>query len=300
MQQRARGENGILLGMSQTGFFIENSLPVFDFLSAESKRALEAYIAGGNSAFRARRVLEFFKAIDWLPAGEGCDLRPLHKLAPALQRRIAREISDYRLQKAQQRAQNSEKREEYRLRVFEYFRAKMPRHDKMLLESLRDYELDLTGRDVNFRHHFPFDSFKKVDAFIQADSRERQRLFAAFKKDVDTYKRNYDKLHNPPPPGGHGFSFDDWCDLNGESTFHQAGGQARKPHASQPANPVYQAYRTLRLDWGAPADAVKRQFRRLTLEYHPDLPTGSEEKMKSLLAAYQEIQRFWQQSGQIG
>lgn len=286
--------------MSHTGFFSENTLPVFEFLSPGSKRALEAYIAGGNPAFRTRRVLEFFKAIDWIPAGEACDMRPMHRLSPSRQRQLAREIEDYRMQKARQRAQNSEKREEYRLRVYEYFRVKMPRPDKELLESLRDYELDLTGRDVNFRHHFTFDSFKKVDAFIQADSQERQRLFAAFKKDVDTYKKNYDKLHNPPPTCDHAFSFDDWCDLHGDGSFRRERRQQNKPHASMPGNPIYQAYRTLRLDWGAPADAVKKQFRQLTLEYHPDLPTGSEEKMKSLLAAYQEIQRFWQQSGQIG
>lgn len=278
-------------------------MPVFEYLSAGTRRALEAYLSGGNRGFREKRVLEFFRMIDWTPPGEPCDLRLLHKLPAPQLKQLGREIEDYRMQKARQRVENSEKREQYRLRVFEYFRIKVPPADKALLESLRDYELDLTGRDVNWRHHFTLDSFKKIDAFIQADTAERMRLFTAFKKDVDTYKKNYDKLHNPhyfQQPCGHAYSFDDWCEQYAETAEGNRQERTRqKPHATAPANPVYQAYRTLQLEWGASSEAVKKQFRRLTLAYHPDLPNGSEERMKAVIAAYQEIQRFWRQSGQM-
>jgi DnaJ-domain-containing protein 1 len=290
--------------MSQTAFFTENPLPVFAFLSADSKRQLEEYLLEGNTAFRQKRLWEFFKTIDWIAAGDACDDRPLQKLAPVLKRQLMREIEDYRNQKAAHRAETAEKREQYRLRVFEYFRVKMPKADKALLESLRDYELNLTGRDVNWRHYFTLDSFKKIDAFIRASSEERQAWFAQFRKDVDTYKKNYDKIHqaqyqqacNPD------FTFDDWCDLMGdeEPYMHQSrqkqagtGGSAK---SAEPVNSIYQAYRTLQVEMGAPQEHVKKQFRKLTLSYHPDLPNGSEEKMKVIIGAYEEIKRYWQTS----
>ena len=295
-------------------FFTENPLPVFDALSPASKRALESYLGTGNSAFRTQRLLDFFKMIDWLAPDESCDLRPLHKLPPAVQKQVGREIEDYRMAKAVKRVENSEKREEYRLRIFEYFRIKMPRADKALLESLRDFELDLTGRDVNWRHHFTLDSFKKIDAFMQADHAERMQRIAAFRKDVETYKKNYDRIHNPhyftTPGCDHSFTFDDWCNAVGEKDFrkrqnsHQAGGHERQADEerrsasgrSAEENAVFQAFRTLQGPWGSDEMVVKRQFRQLTLTHHPDVPGGSEEKMKSIIAAYHDVQRFWKAS----
>ncbi len=279
-------------------FFTRHRLPVFEFLSTDSKRQLGAYLADGNREFRHKKLLEFFKTVDWLGPEESYDDRPLQKLPSALQRQLQREIEDYRQEKALTRVESAEKREQYRLRVFEYFRIKMPANDKILLESLRDYELDLTGRDVNWRHYFTLDSFRKIDAFIQAGSAERQDLFARFKKDVDTYKRNYDKIHQAQAAAhaDHGFTFDDWCDLMGDEAPRQQQSR-KKTHASVPAgNPVYRAYQTLQLPWGVSLEEVKKQFRRLTLTHHPDLAGGNEEKMKTIVGAYQEIQRYLQQS----
>lgn len=290
--------------MATTAFFTENPLPVFDFLSTDSKRQLDAYLLDGNTAFRQKRLLEFFKTVDWMAADEPCDDRMLHKLSPPLRRQVVREIEDYRMQKAVQRVENAEKREEYRLRVFEYFRIKMPSADKALLESLRDYELDLTGRDVNWRHHFTLDSFKKIDAFIEAAPAERQELFARFKKDVDTYKKNYDKIHQAQyaQHREHSFTFDDWCDMMGDASPKPgAGRKTSGGHTTTvSANPVLKAYQTLGVTLGAAPDAVKKQYRRLTLQHHPDLASGpdkarAEEKMKAIVAAYHEIQRYWQQ-----
>lgn len=284
--------------MAQSAFFSQNTLPVFDFLSSDSKRQLENWFTSGNTAFRQKKLLEFFRTIDWISPEDACDDRPLQKLAPGLRSQLNREIEDYRMSRAVKRVENAEKREQYRLRIFEYYRIKMPSADKALLESLRDYELDLTGRDVNWRHYFTLDSFKKIDAFIQAGPAERQELFARFRKDVETYKRNYDKIHHAQYSQGcdHGFTFDDWCDLMGDEIPRSGKQSKQQPPTATVTNPVYQAYQSLGLKWGEPAEAVKKQFRKLTLSHHPDLAGGSEEKMKTIVAAYQEIQRYWQQT----
>jgi hypothetical protein len=292
--------------MSQTAFFTEHPLPVFSHLSSESKRQLEDYLLSGNTAFRQKRLREFFNTIDWIAPGDACDDRLLQKLSPHLRRQVLREIEDYRNQKAVHRAETAEKREQYRLRVFEYFRIKMPPADKALLESLRDYELNLTGRDVNWRHYFTLDSFKKIDAFIRASAEERQAWFAQFRQDVDTYKKNYEKIHRAQYEQAchHTFTFDDWCDLmddtmpgNSKQTSSSQGSSGASSSSNKvPANSVYQAYQTLQVELHTPPDLVKKQFRKLTLSYHPDLPNGSEEKMKALVNAYDEIKRYWQTS----
>jgi len=293
--------------MSQTAFFTENPLPVYAHLSDDSKRQLEAYLLSGNTAFRQKRLLEFFKTIDWVAPGEMQEERLLQKLQPSLQRQLKREIQDYQSRKAENRMESAEKRQQYRLRVFEYFRVKVPPADKALLESLRDYELDLTGRDVNWRHYFTLDSFKQIDAFIRASSEERQAWIAQFRKDVDTYKKNYDKIHNPQyqQACNSEFTFDDWCDMMGDEApgarqQSRAGGSSSgsRSTGSQAGvqNVVLQAHQTLQVAFGASEAEVKKQFRKLTLSHHPDVPSGSEEKMKAIIGAYEEIKRFWQTS----
>ncbi len=286
-------------------------MPVYAHLSADSKRQLEVYLLSGNTAFREKRLLEFFKTIDWVAPTQLSADRVLQKLAPALQRQLRREIQDYHNHKASHRVENAEKRGQYKLRIIEYFRQKVPSADKALLESLRDYELNLTGRDVNWRHYFTLDSFKKIDAFIRASGEERQAWFTQFRKDVETYKKNYDKIHHAQAHAAHchEFTFDDWCDLMGEENprahdGHGWGaGQRQQQHTSSgsktprthsPDHAVLQAYQTLQVPYGASQETVKKQYRQLTLRYHPDLPTGSEEQMKAIIGAYAELQRFWE------
>lgn len=288
--------------MSDPPFFISNPLPVFGHLSPDSKQQLDAYINAGNQTFREKKLLEFFRLIDWVALGERWDDRPLHKLSVPLRNQLKREIEDYRNQKALNRQENTEKREQYKLRVFEYFRIKMSTGDKLLLETLRDYELNLTGRDVNWRHYFTMDSFKKIDAFIRAPQEERQALFAKFRKDVDTYQQNYEKIHfaQTHQSSEQTFTFDDWCELMGED-MPNPGARRKSAHSTTQAdmrNPVRQAYQTLKIDWGASPEAVKKQFRKLTLSHHPDLPGGSDEKMKTIINAYDAIKQYWQTSAQ--
>jgi hypothetical protein len=291
--------------MSPIAFFVQNALPVFNHLSSDSKRQLELYLAEGNTAFRQKKLLEFFKTVDWVSEEEIQADRLLQKLPPSLRRQLNREIADYLASKATTRAESAQKREEYRLRIFEYFRIKLPAADKSLLESLRDYELDLTGRDVNWRHYFTLDSFKKIDAFLQALPDERQALFAKFKQDVDTYKKNYDKVHHAQAQnrGEPVFTFDDWCELMGDeiprSQHSKANAHTHRQQSIRPDNAVVQAYKTLQVALDASPDTVKRQFRKLTLEHHPDLPTGSEEKMKTIVTAYHALQRYWETSMKV-
>lgn len=283
--------------MTTSTFFKQETLPVFDYLSPDSKHQLESFLLSGNTSFRQKQLLEFFKILDWVSTEDALQHRFFQKLSPGLRRQIAREILAYHQRKNETRQVNAEKRGQYKLRIIDYFRTHIPASDKALLESLRDYELDLTGRDINWRHHFTLDSFKKIDAFINATPLERQALFARFKHDVDTYKKNYDKLHHQASQEcEHNFSFDDWCDLMGEEAPRSQ--QRQKSHSQLPSstNPILQAFKTLDLPVNAVPDTVKKQFRQLTLKHHPDLPNGCEETMKAIVGAYQQIQHYWKQA----
>lgn len=297
--------------METSAFFTKNPLPLFQHLSSDSKRQLVAYLATGNTAFRQKRVLEFFKTVDWV-GSEGIQAdRFFQKLPPQLKRQLQREIDDYQANRSITRHESAQKRAAYRLRIFEYFRLKMPPADKILLESLRDYELNLTGRDANWRHYFTFDSFKRIDAFIQASAQERQHLFAQFKQDVATYKKNYEKIHQAQQQAQaneHPFTFDDWCDVMGDENFF--GTQSHHRHKqtqekqdetskTSASTGILGAYQLLNLDFPSPPEQVKQQFRKLTLAHHPDLPGGDEERMKALVNAYHDIKRYWNTLAQV-
>lgn len=199
--------------MSVASSFLTHDLPVFKFLSTASKEALRTYIDSGNPTLRQKRLLEFFKSLDWLPLEE-IAVNPIEKLSPDARQRVYQDIQAYFSQKASQREESAERRKAYQLKVFEYYRTHMPASDKALLEGLRDYELDLTGRDVNWQHYFSLKSFKSIDAFIQQPHVERLKQIAAFKADVDAYKRNRERwLHQAACDAeGHLFDFDDWCE----------------------------------------------------------------------------------------
>ncbi len=279
-------------------------MPIVAFLSPESRHQMSLYLAEGNAAFREKKATEFFKSVDWLPYDSLMADRWLQKLPLSLLRPLKRDVADYLASKAVAKTENAQKRDDYRLRIIEYFRHKIPHSDKLLLESLRDYELNLTGRDVNWRHHFTLDSFRRIDDFVDAVPDARLLRINQFRKDVDTYKKNYEKIkYAQTHAGEHGFSFDDWCEAMGDEIPLRGkpnnNHQHQRAHSTpMPKTPAMKAYETLQLQWGTPLDGVKKQFRRLTLTHHPDLPTGSEEKMKTLVSAYQEIQTYWRKVSQ--
>jgi DnaJ-class molecular chaperone len=57
---------------------------------------------------------------------------------------------------------------------------------------------------------------------------------------------------------------------------------------------VVEAHHMLQVAFDASPEEVKKQFRKLTLSHHPDVPNGSTEKMKAIIGAYEEIKRYWQ------
>tara|TARA_Y100000389_G_C17465920_1_gene525521 strand:- start:4286 stop:5248 length:963 start_codon:yes stop_codon:yes gene_type:complete len=48
-------------------------------------------------------------------------------------------------------------------------------------------------------------------------------------------------------------------------------------------------YKTLNVNENAPKEEIKKAYRRLSLQYHPDKPTGDSEKFKQINEAYQTL-----------
>jgi hypothetical protein len=281
-------------------------LPAYEFLSAEVKGALEAFIAEGNRALREQQLTEFLKAVDWLPLNE-IPKHPLKKMPLATQRIFLEGLQGYLSDKAQKKRKSAEKRKEHTLNVYDYYRKTMSTGDKALLESLRDYELNRTGRDVNWQHYFSFKSYKKIDEFIQESVAIRTQRIEAFKRDVETYVKNKAKLegHGCFGEDTTGFNFDDWCDWvihHSEETQETQSSHHHKHHTHhknqrsspiKPTSPLEKAYSVLQLHPQVTNfQDVKKQFRQLTLKFHPDMPGGNTERMKELIGAYETIKRF--------
>lgn len=274
------------------------------------------FVRQGNETHRSKQLKDWFQSLDWMPLAE-TDQRVLRKLPVPVQQALRQQAKAYQAQKSEKQAHQQQQRQDYRQRVDAYFRQRVSVRDKRLLEALRDYELELTGRDVNWQFHFRFHSFKRVDAFLEASAEGRQQAIAAFKTDVQTYLRNLQALKegdgNPYADKGATFTFDDWCRLHGKegiaysankqaSSAHQQRQRASSSssHQAHAVRPEDRALHLLRqrsraltlLQFEAFANpspqAIKQQFRQLTRLYHPDNPeTGSAEKMKALLEAYQ-------------
>jgi hypothetical protein len=68
----------------------------------------------------------------------------------------------------------------------------------------------------------------------------------------------------------------------------QADGRRYAPSTTQGPTPE-EAYRTLDLQPGADADAVRRAYREKVKEVHPDTDSGSEEAFKQVNRAYETL-----------
>ncbi|MDX2084371.1 MAG: J domain-containing protein [Candidatus Melainabacteria bacterium] len=285
---------------------------------------LKHVLAASNSRHRTQRWQEFFAALDWLPVSEISN-SPLRQLPPTEQRLVLTDVEAYLASKQQAREQNQAQRKDYQQRIIEYFRKTVPPADKALLESLRDYELALTGRDVNWQHHFALRSFKRIDEFVNADRPTRLGWVASFREDVLTYKRNLEKIqqNGGTYPLGDAedaaayFSFDDWCEQHGswspetarasDSAGRQRQTQDGASHQTQDTSAeatlhalaisaaLKRAFELLELPVSAPLSAVKRQFRQLTLRYHPDVCGGDPRRMQQIIEAYQQVSQWCQQ-----
>lgn len=276
-------------------------LPVLHALSSASLNGLQAYIEAGNARHRLKQWVDWFKTIDWMSFND-LDTRLLSRLPIKLRQQVKADVRAYYRQKAEGRQARQTQQAEYRQRVDAYYRETLCSGDKALLESLRDYELELTGRDANWQHHFRFKSFKKIDEFVAAGSLERQKLIQAFQQDVLTYKKNketWEKTGLPPYMAGEAgpADFDSWAEsipVNPSPGGAKQTRQAQPPPASELPPKVRLAYERLRLPPSASWTQVKKQFRKLTLSAHPDRPGGSETKMRQLLEAYNYLEKHFQ------
>lgn len=287
-----------------TAFTFEAS-KIFQAIRPETQEGLKTFCQSGNLKHREKQVSEWLKSLEWLNWEE---VSPsLHKLPLSLKAALKKDFQTYQSGLSTVKAKQSEQRKQYQLNVMAYFKENMPPKDKALLESLRDYELNRTGRDANWQHHFSFKSFKRIDAFIEASHSERVMAIQAFQQDVETYVKNKEKwqrLAYMSDDEGPGFDFDDWCDWvinaddetpdsyhNNQSRNNQ--NQSRKTadsHLSQRTSPTQLAYELMEMPAESHAnmtwEGVKKQFRLMTLKYHPDMPNGNGAKMTQILEAY--------------
>ncbi|MBY0450740.1 MAG: J domain-containing protein [Cyanobacteria bacterium] len=266
------------------------------FLSSRSQQALDAVLATSkNPGYRYQKLADYFKTILWLNAEPDEFLQgesPLNKLSPELRRWIQHDLSRYFEAQAETKAEMAEKRKAYQSKVFAYFRETVSRGDKALLEALRDYELDKTGYDRNWRHYFGFKSIKRIDAFCSADRVTRSRWIEAFKEDIATYERNIAK-HTEPCHHSARDDFDLWCEFYADSAINTKSTQSNE--ATTRSEEFYQACRimglknTPSLSW----DDVKKQFRLLTLQHHPDRPGGDTQQMQVILDAFAVLKPYF-------
>ncbi len=279
------------------------ALAVSQHFSQATWYAIRCYLESGAISQRGHRLVEFFKTLDWLPLSE-IDKKPLKQFSPRDIKRLEQEIQAYLIEKASKRQTDREKRESYRLRVFEYFRAHVSTADKQLLERLRDFELERIGQDVNWRHYFWFTSFKQIDAFVSQSPTQRMNMIAQFKQDVLQHEKNAERLRNGTYGeyywGHEGASapetFEEWLNrqAQAESNPHRQGqswqshGQ-RQTTATRPLTGLERAYQLLKVSPKATVAEIRQQFRQLVRQYHPDVPGGDAERMKEILAAYDKV-----------
>ncbi len=269
------------------------ALPVGSFLSRHSWRILEKYVQSGAASQRVHRLVEFFKTLDWLPLEE-ISPNPLKHLAALEARAIERDIEAYLEAKQEKRQTQREKREAYKIRVFEYFRSQVSASDKAQLEKLRDYELERLGDDMNWKHYFWFTSFKQIDAFVSQSAQARKALIQQFIQDVETRKKNEDRLREGTYEEYYWGSRHTCNEPDGVEAWFYAQTQQKTSRQTVPRNktPLEKAYDQLALKPGCTLKEVRSQFRQMALQYHPDTPGGSSEKMKAILAAYDLIKRL--------
>ena len=269
------------------------------FLSSRSQQALDTVLAAcKNPGYRYQKLTDYFKTILWLNAEPDEFLQgesPLNKLSPELRRWIQQDLSRYFEAQAETKAEMAEKRKAYQSKVFAYFRETVSRGDKALLEALRDYELDKTGYDRNWRHYFGFKSIKRIDAFCHADRVTRSRWIEAFKEDIATYERNIAK-HAEPCQHSARDDFDLWCEFYADNTVNSKSAHANNTQdAASRSEEFNQAcgimglQSTPSLSW----DEVKKQFRLLTLQHHPDRPGGDTQQMQVILDAFAVLKPYF-------
>lgn len=263
-------------------------IPALRDSSLRTKSILKKYCSNGNRKVRTNKVLEFYKCLDWIPFTQ-MELSLLEKFTPEDKKILLKDIQIYINKKEEKLLQTSKWRKEYKERVWGYYKQKVPAKIKQELEYMRDYELNMVGHDRNWQYYFGFKSFKKIDEFLKLSSKEKDDLYLQFKKDVITYKNNRDfNLNDSEPVYNKNWDDDIIKSINWEKTKSNSNSknQQYKNHSN------YQEiidHKILGVNVGVDKDTLKNQYRKLAKIYHPDSPSGDEQKMKKIIEAYQRL-----------
>jgi DnaJ-domain-containing protein 1 len=89
----------------------------------------------------------------------------------------------------------------------------------------------------------------------------------------------------------------EWMGLQFESGFNDAGSQYHSYQRQEPSRDLTDYYRTLGVTRDATVTEIKKKFRALCKQYHPDTVSGKSEavvreyesKMKEIIHAYNEV-----------
>ena len=263
-----------------------NEIPALKTISARSKKILHNFCQGKNHKNRIHKVTEFLKCLDWIPFEE-MDMSILDKFEEHERKILLKDIKIYLNKKAEKHEQSYSWKQEYKKRIVEYYKIKVPRLLKIELEHLRDYELNTVGHDRNWQHYFKLQSFKKVDELVNLSPQAREELFRRFKKDVMTYKHNRER--NVFGDKGEKACNKHWDDDIIKNINWESGQKEYKKPDKQYTKFDASDYTILELPYGADTTSIKKQYRKLAQIYHPDKPTGDEKKMKAIVGAYQRL-----------
>lgn len=256
--------------------------------SLRTKTILKRYCSNGNRKVRTNKVLEFYKCLDWIPFKE-MDLCLLEKFSPEDKKILLKDIQIYLNKKEEKLSQSSKWRKEYKERIWTYYKQKVPAKIKQELEHMRDYELNMVGHDRNWQFYFGLKSFKKIDEFLKLSLKEKEDLYLQFKKDVITYKNNRDFNLNDSELA-YNKSWDD--DIIKSINWESPNARHNSKNQQQKSSRNYQEiidHKILGVNVGVDRDTLKHQYRKLAKIYHPDSPSGDEQKMKKIIEAYQRL-----------
>lgn len=262
-------------------------IPALKQASEKTKKILKKFCESKNTRIRTQKVVEFYKCLDWIPYKE-LDKSIFDKLPDKERKQVFKDVNIYLHQKEDKLSKKSEWQQEYRNRVFTYYKQNVPKNIKLELERLRDYELNLVGHDRNWQYYFQLNSFKKIDEFVSLTYDQRLDIFYRFKKDVMTYKMNRDRnIFNRDRECencSHRLEDDIDKSINWEKSAYKHYKNSLPPGATLDTD-----YKTLGLPSGTAISEIKKQYRKLAMKYHPDKPGGDELKMKAIVSAYHRL-----------
>lgn len=276
------------------GFLAANNIkntkkiPALDQASKKTKQFINDLCLTTAGKQRAKRIIELFKGVDWLPIEE-LDHTSLKKIDKVSRELILKDLSLYIERKNEKKLEQRARNQTYKAKVMQYFKQTMPKELKIELETLRDYELNLINHDRNWKHYFNLNSFKKIDDFITISRPERLKIYEKFKHDVHTYKKNKERNlfgeHCEGERCTNCWEEDIINSINWEKNKKSSKNKTVKASCSKENDFV-----TLGLPPNTTCiEMVRKKYRELALKYHPDRPTGDETKMKQIINAYQRL-----------